>query len=319
MKWFLAVLLALNSFAEFPSARISNGVLNALVYLPDEQHGYYRGGRFDWNGIVPSLTYQGHEFFGQWFERYDPLLHDAVMGPVEEFRGENGPLGYADAKPNGLFIKIGVGELRKLIDEPYNFARTYALVNPGKRVVRVEKDRVEFEHDLDDGEGYAYVYEKTLLLPRRKAQLVLEHSLRNSGRLPIDTAVYDHDFYMLDHQPTGPNFRVKFPFAVKADDELKTPALVHGNEIHFERELSADGESTHGYLKGYGEGLADADVRVENGKTGIGVRETIDKPVMKIYLWSTRTTVCPEIYIKVHVEPGHTFKWKTTYDFYTLN
>ncbi len=323
MRWALAALVALNAFAEFPSARISNGQVSAQIYLPDAQHGYYRGVRFDWAGVVPSLTYQGHEFFGQWFKTYDPLLHDAIMGPVEEFRDENGPLRYADAKPNGLFLKIGVGELRKLIDEPYNFARTYALVNPGKRVVRTESDRVEFEHDMNDGEGYAYVYQKTLRLPRKKAQLVLEHSLKNTGRLVIDTAVYDHDFYMLDHRPTGPEFRVKFPFVVKAgpkaDDQLKSPAEVRGNELRFERELNADDESAHGSLAGFGDSADDNEVRVENMKTGIGVRETGDRPVMKMYFWSTRKTVCPEIYIKIHVEPGQTFKWKTTYDFYTLN
>ena len=35
----------------------------------------------------------GHSFSGQWFEKYDPLLHDAVMGPVEAFS----PLGYEEA------------------------------------------------------------------------------------------------------------------------------------------------------------------------------------------------------------------------------
>lgn len=318
MRWTLAALLALSAFAEYPSARISNGIVNALIYLPDEQRGYYRGVRFDWAGIVPSLTFQGHEFFGQWFEHYDPLLHDAVMGPVEEFRSEDGPLRYADAKPNGLFLKIGVGELRKYIEEPYNFARSYALVNPGKRVVRVDSDRVEFEHDLNDGEGYAYVYEKTLLLPHRKAQLVLEHSLKNTGRLAIDTAVYDHDFFMLDHQPTGPDFRIRFPFAVKATDELKSPATVQGNEIRFSREMNGDDESAHGYVTGFSEALDNSEVRVENVKTRVGVRESIDKPVLKIYFWSKRSTVCPEIYIQIHVQPGKTFKWKTTYDFYTL-
>jgi hypothetical protein len=69
--------------ADVPQAEISNGIVKAKIYLPDATRGYYRGVRFDWAGVVPSLTYQGHEFFGKWFDKYDPFLHDAIMGPVE--------------------------------------------------------------------------------------------------------------------------------------------------------------------------------------------------------------------------------------------
>ena len=71
-------------------------------------------------------------------------------------------------------------------------------------------------------------------------------------------------------------------------------------------------------LSGFGNKPIDNDIRVENTKAGIGVRETGDQPIYKMYFWSTRTTVCPEVYIKVHVEPGRTFKWRTAYEFYTL-
>jgi len=45
---------------------------------------------------------------------------------------------------------------------------------------------------------------------------VLEHTLKNAGRKAITTSVYDHNFFMLDDQPTGPDFVVKFPFALRA-------------------------------------------------------------------------------------------------------
>ena len=320
MKLAMAGLLFLTcALAQAPKGAISNGIVTARLLLPDTERGYYRGSRFDWSGVVESLNYKGHEFFGQWFPRYDPLLHDAIMGPVEEFRGKDGALGYGEAKaPNGLFLKIGVGLLRKLYDEPYNFARGYPLVNPGRRVVRVEKDQASFVHEINDGEGYAYEYKKTLRLPRGKAQLVLEHSIKNTGKRAIDTEVYDHDFYMLDHESTGPDFHVKFTFTPKPKDEFKSPALLDGKEIRYERELNAQPESAAGELVGYGPTAIDNDIRVENSKAGIGVRETGDKPISRLYFWSIKTTVCPEAYIKIHVEPGQTFKWKTTYEFYLL-
>src|ERR1700757_1857012 len=51
----------------FPKARISNGAVQAVVYLPDAKDGYYRASRFDWAGVVPCLTYKDHSYFGVWF------------------------------------------------------------------------------------------------------------------------------------------------------------------------------------------------------------------------------------------------------------
>jgi hypothetical protein len=59
--------------------------------------GYYRATRFDWSGVVASLEFQGHNYFGVWFPHYDPKLHDAITGPVEEYRTGDRGLGYADA------------------------------------------------------------------------------------------------------------------------------------------------------------------------------------------------------------------------------
>ena len=44
------------------------------------------------------------------------------------------------------------------------------------------KDWIEFTHHLTDKTGYAYTYRKTLRLPKGKAELVLEHSLKNTGQ-----------------------------------------------------------------------------------------------------------------------------------------
>lgn len=88
------VLFVWNSYAspneDFPSAGISNNLLSAKLLLPDQKLGYYQATRFDWSGLIESLDYKGHSFFGQWFKKYDPKLHDAIKGPVEEFE----PIGY---------------------------------------------------------------------------------------------------------------------------------------------------------------------------------------------------------------------------------
>jgi hypothetical protein len=57
---------------------------------------------------------------------------------------------------------------------------------------------------------------------------------------------------------------------------------------------------------------------VENQKLGVGVRQTGDHPLSKLYFWSVRTTVCPEAYIDLKVAPGQEATWRISYDFYTL-
>src|SRR5882724_5581077 len=120
MKRFFVVFgvaLGMALAADVPQADITNGVLKAKLYLPDTEQGYYRATRFDWAGVVASLEYKGHNFFGLWFEKYDPNIHDAITGPVEEFLTEGKGLGYDEAKTGESFVKIGVGAIRKP-DEP---------------------------------------------------------------------------------------------------------------------------------------------------------------------------------------------------------
>lgn len=324
MGWWRVLLVLLcawhaNGYAEeFPHAALSNGVVRATVYLPDPEHGYYRGSRFDWSGVVARLEYAGHSYFGVWFPKYDPTLHDAITGPVEEFHSADGGLGYAEATPGEFFIKIGVGLLRKPDSEPYNFARGYQIVSNGQWVVRPEADQIEFVQELKGTNGYAYLYSKTVRLARGKPELILEHTLKNTGKRVIETEVYNHDFFVMDGQPTGPDFRIRFPFRVRATDDLKGAAEAVGNELIYRRELQTGHDSAASDLVGFASNAKDNDLRVENSKTGAGVRETGDQPITKLHLWSIRTTLCPEVYTGLRIEPGKKASWRITYEFYTL-
>src|SRR5690349_3730785 len=103
-----------------PEVSISNKQLRVKMYLPDPQNGFYKGARFDWSGIINSVEFEGHTFYGQWFSKIDPTVRDvsyknddilvsvntSAMGPAEEFQT---PLGYDTAKDGDPFVKIGVG------------------------------------------------------------------------------------------------------------------------------------------------------------------------------------------------------------------
>lgn len=298
--------------ASAPQAAISNSQVRAQLYLPDAQSGYYQGTRFDWSGVISSLEWNGHGYFGQWFPRYDPKLHDAITGPVEEFTG----LGYDEAKAGESFVRIGVGAARKPVEPAYRQFATYDIVDPGTWAVHRRSDRIEFVHTLRDTGGYAYEYRKTVRL--KGHTLVLEHRLKNTGRKPIATTVYEHNFFMLDAQPTGPDFVVRFPFELTAVAPLNGAAETRGKDFVYLRELQT-GQTVQTQLRGFGATAKDYDIRLENRKTGAGVRQTGDRPISKINLWSIRTNISPEAFIDLTVAPGQTTSWQITYEFYQVS
>jgi hypothetical protein len=304
--------------ADFPEADISNGILKAKLQLPDAQRGYYQATRFDWSGQIPSLEYKGHSYFGQWNPApYTPKLHDAIMGPVEEFLTDGMGLGYAEAKPGGTFIKIGVGVIRKPDEPKFQQFKTYEIVDNGKWSIKKRADSVGFIQTVaDPSSGYAYRYTKVVRLVKGKPVMVLEHSFKNTGKKPIESDVYEHNFYMLDNQPTGPDIVVKFPFDVHATQDLHGFAETKGKELVYLKELTGR-ESAQSNLTGYGADAKDYNIVVENLKSGAGVRQTGDRPIVRINYWSIRSTPCPEAYVHIKAAPGETFTWKISYEFYT--
>jgi hypothetical protein len=302
-----AVSAAGSAAADFPQAEIASGELHARLYLPNPENGYYRATRFDWAGVIPSLTYKGIEYFGQWFPRYDPQLHDSIVGPVESFD----PIGYDQAKPGGNFLRIGVGLLRREDEKPVNNFYTYKIADGGKWTSRASKDRVEFTHDLPG----VYLYRKIVRLEGDK--LILDHSLANSGKDVLETDVYNHDFYMIAGKPSGPDFAVYFPFAPRTSQDMRGITVIDGRQLKYTREF-APRESVYAELDGFSDSARDYDMRVENRAAKAGVRQTSDRGMSKLHFWSISTTVCPEAYTHIRVEPGKEFRWRVQFQFYTM-
>jgi hypothetical protein len=297
---------------DHPHVRLSNGEVEALVFLPDAQNGYYRSSRFDWSGVVGCAEYKGHTFWGEWFSHYDPYLNDSITGPVEEFRSNDGGLGYAAAAPGDLFVKIGVGVLRRETDAAYEFGHHYPLIDGGHWTIKVRPRSVTFTQRLQSATGVAYRYTKVLKLDRHGAIITLSHQLKNLGSKPIVTDVYDHDFFMLDGQPTGPGMQVSFPFQPHPDAPFESAAAVEGNKIIYKQEL-APKQTVAAYLTGYGASPSDYAIRVEDTRKQFGVEQTADSPIAKFYLWSIRSTISPEAYIHLDIAPRQTGTWTIHY------
>lgn len=320
MIYWLAVVGLCNGFLlgqEFPKAGITNGLIHAELMLPDAQHGSYQGTRFDWSGVISSLEYQGHQYFGRWYEHHDPKIHDAITGPVEEFRTNDSGLGYDEAKTGETFVRIGIGTVRKPDEKAYRAYDTYEVVDPGRWTIRKHKDRIEFTQQLRSDDGYAYVYTKTVRLVKNRPQLLLEHALKNVGKKVIDTTQYNHNFFVIDHEVVGPDVVAKFVFPPVATRGFNDRAEIVEDEIHFPRVIEGK-NGVFSELTGSQDVVKDYDFKVENLKTGAGVHFTSDQPLLKVNFWAISTVAAIEPYIHLKIEPGNEARWTTRYDFYTF-
>jgi len=306
-----------------PHHDISNGIVSAKVYLPGEG-GLYRGTRFDRTGVVAQATYKGQNYGQYWFSSTSPAVHDFIWqngqvivstasgaaGPVEEFT----TIGYDEAGAGGKFLKIGVGILKRDA-AAYDFVHPYPMVNEGKRSESATKTQVRLTHDLSDKDtGYGYSYVKTVRLVPGKAQMVIEHVLKNTGTKPIETAVYCHNFLTLS--PGNENVTISAPFNISATKPF-TPgaAEVSGKTIRYLRAVK-EGESVTSPISGFGTSVSDYDFKVTNTKSGFGQRIRADQPLSRINFWSIRTNVSWEPYIAISLKPGESKKWTYTYDYF---
>lgn len=303
---------------DHPHVVLKSGDLQVLVFLPDAKNGYYRAQRFDWSGVIGCASWRGHTYWGEWFHHYDPLINDSITGPVEEFRPPEGAQGYSTAPVGGEFVKIGVGVLRKTADAPYEFGTSYPILDTGKWTVRRGRNSISFRQRIIAPNGIAYLYTKRLSLNRDGSGIRLEHTLKNLGKDPLETDVYDHDFFMLDGQPTGPGFVLHLSFAPKAEVPLGPKAIIEGQDIRYVADVNP-GETVAGYLTGYEGQESGYSIRLENTRTHGSIEQTGDRPISRFYLWSIHTTICPEAYIHLSVPAGQSQSWTIAYRFSESN
>ncbi|HUX01218.1 MAG: hypothetical protein WBD63_01645 [Phycisphaerae bacterium] len=298
----------------YPRAILANDHLKLTIYLPDAEKGYYRAMRFDWSGQVGRAEFAGHTAFGQWQKPHDPLAHDHVVGPAEEF-GMDSPLGYEEAEPGQPFYKIGVGTLEKTDGEPYKFWDTYRFLAAPAWKVTCAEDRIEFVQELVGERGWAYEYAKRIVLDAERAAFTIHHTLRNTGAKPIETTMYYHNFIILDDEPIGPAYRVTYPFVPEiVEGSLEDLAEFKANALIYTAAMPAD-KAQWVRLGGFEGKRQHNRVAVTNEKTGARVKIGSSLPPVKVVYYATCTAACPEFFVPIRVAPGERLQWSGTYAF----
>lgn len=290
---------------------LSNGSTRLVIARPDVRNPYYRGTRFDRSGIILSLESGGRKYVSQWFREYNPYNHDAVCGPAEEFS----PIGYDKAVPGEGFLKTGVGLLQKDGNE-YDHFHLYKVLDEGERDFKTAPGLAEFRHRIAAG-GYSYDYRKRLVIPQ-EGTLVLEHSLRNTGKEVMDMYVYNHNFFVLDGARTGKDTAITLPFKPQGHwrDEYDCVALTEDG-IRFSRDLRPGEIIFMGDLKG-AEAQENYSFRLANLAKGQTVDVRSDAVMEYAVFWCNHDVACLEPYTHLHIEPDHHAEWKIEYRFGVL-
>jgi len=322
---FCCLLFALPLLAEEPPATVlKSKSLEVLVYSTDFEKGFYRGTRFDWAGIWGQVNFQGHKVFTKWKPNHDPLGHDDVFGPAQEFSSTE-PLGYREAKVGEPFLKIGNGDLEKPKEEKYDFTNRYKILNYGERAFQTDEISVRYLHRLKSKTGHHYEYTKKVMIEKDAPNVVwVMHSLLNTGDKTIETDVYNHNFFNVDSDAIGRNYEIALSFKptiTEQKERAKELLKVEGTTLTFTGAL--DQGTIYAEMTGFPVGkLKDPkkdgyipDFRMRHLKTGIAVGVWCDQPITKFRLWGTQTALCPEPFLAVKAEPGKRFNWTWRYEF----
>lgn len=281
------------------------------VDLPSEN---YQQARFDWTGKITSLKFKGIQLSG--VEIAD-TSEDVFGGKgfYNEF-GIDSPLGFNETKIGGLFHKIGVGVLKKREDQ-YAFHQHYDII-PAQFECLFSPKVLRMKCQSQVLNGYAYDLEKKIEL--LDAGFVIHYQLKNKGEKPIVTDEYNHNFISIDNRLMDTDYQLKFPFILqpaKFGEMVNPERKVIAREYGFGFNATPTQQFFFSNLSG-GK-MVDAHWQLENLNSKIGIAETGDFQTDSINLWGWKHVISPELFFKIHLDPGQSVDWKRTYTLYEID
>ena len=290
---------------KYPSLCLGLPSWRVKLYLPDLQNGYYRGTRFDHAGVFASVRLFGKEFCAPWLEACDPLRHDNVQGPAEEW----GVAGFDAAAPGGTFLKIGVGLLERPDEQPYDHFRLYRIADPGRRELRHDGTSVTMRHILD---GY-YDYTKTIRLGRLGEMDIL-HSL--TAFTPLRSDVYNHNFFTLGSYSIRPGREVRFPYPVTGSwrEDYTSVNALPATEIGFLKPLRKGNTVFCGGIHSAFDDPSPYAFTIRHEGTGQTVEVSSPTPFHRANFWANHRVACIEPFVEFALSPGETFTQEIRYE-----
>lgn len=283
---------------------LSNKHLTVDIKVPDNT---YKGSRFDRTGMVEKVILDDtHTFCG--LESKIEGQGSGGRGFYNEFGIEH-PVGYAEAKVGDQFQKIGVGQLTKASDEPYDFFHTYS-VEELEYNIESSDERLSVSSTSKESNGYQVSYTKKIRLVDNK--IIVDYTLKNLGTKAIDTTEYCHNFITINDYPIGPNYSLNFSYPVDIESSMGDLST-NNNTITWDKLVS---EVLYATLQNFPNDQGNF-IEVIHTPTGVGVRETVDFKLYKVAVWGMPHVISPEAFIKIDLDANETLSWTREYTFFS--
>jgi hypothetical protein len=295
---------------------LTNGTLTVELMDPADPHRYNSGVRFTPLAGVLSVVMDGQEFL------YAPKERDALFstaGLLAEFDLRSTPPGYAEAKIGEGHLKIGVGVLKKEADS-YNFWPQHPVIKLPKTEVKWRESSAEFRQECALGNSpdeSSYAYDLRADVKLKDNALIVDWSLKNTGRKPFETIHYTHNCVIFAGQNCGPGYVLTFPYApiCKGEEAKNKLWKLEGRQFNFREKITGlDVEiNTPPDYTGHNE------VTVSHESDPRSVKFAVSLPSKWVALHCASFYVCPEQFVQIALKPGETQKWTRTYTFEISN
>ncbi|MDR1116838.1 MAG: hypothetical protein LBL09_01150 [Oscillospiraceae bacterium] len=282
--------------------------LEAAIDLPGQ--GLNTTVRFDRAGFITEVTLDGVHTFCR--REPDNLDHPCTggVGLCSEYRLEEA---YADAEAGELFLKPGVGLLRKQDDGPYRHFVRYPC----------EPLTVEYQFDVHQAEfvtlpaphnGFALRHKKVISLEGNTLSMRMEVS--NEGEKPVYLTEYCHNFISLG-RPTGPDYRLAFPGGING---YEPSPYANGEIAKLDNALySFNAYSQRASMWMIPGGAVRQDTgflwQLSHTQSPLSVTEADSFHPAAIALWAIDDIISPEICHSFSLDIGKTRTWERKWTF----
>lgn len=296
------------------SVILHNSILKLKIETPAQK---YRGSRFDWNGTVTQIWFNGKKMLSG--EKMSFHRNDRIYGRGlhNEF-GIKNCIGYDEIPVGEYFAKIGTGWLKK-DEKPYFFYTQYKLEPLDFTWSQSSDTKAVFVCRAENHNGYAYTYTKTVEL--NADSFSINYLLENTGEKRISTTEYVHNFFLPCNNDVNPSLELEFNWNYdkeKLSENVRTQGLVDFTEkgIKFNKIPSEEY-----FLGGVWEARSDSSFS-ENGfwkltdsKNGVTISEHDSFVPYHCDVWGHRKCISPELFIWLDISPSEKKNWCRTYKF----
>jgi hypothetical protein len=303
-----------SSYTTCPQTILSNQALTLRVMHPDPEKGFYRGGRFEWSGIIAEAFSPKHRYIGQAPDAKTGEPH-LSLGTASEFKP---PFAVPAEKAGEASHQIRIGQGVYVENEKASPEEkpTYRLEKavPWQVEIKEKEKTIVSRQEFTHPSGYGYEYRKELILDSVLPVVTVIYRLKNTGTRPMEMTHYCHNWFCLDGASTA--YELTFPYKIESVVKVhakENGAQVEGGRITFDPAV--------GYKRVYWlsmhpvEGVANNTFTLRNVLTGALIRHTGDWMPSSVNVYATDDTFCPEPHYPMLVQPGETRTWTSRYEF----